>query len=143
MPFTPPARITALPPYLFVEIDRRKRAAIAAGKDVISFGVGDPDLPTHAFIIDRLKAAAETPANHRYPHDLGYPGFRAEVAKFFQRRYGVSLDAEREILTLIGSKEGLGHLALAVLNPGNVSLIPDPGYPVYRSGTLFAGGCRT
>lgn len=140
MPFTPPARIAALPPYLFVDIDRRKRAAIAAGKDVISFGVGDPDLPTPAFIVERMKAAIAEPANHRYPHDLGYPGFRAEVAKFFQRRYGVSLDAEREILTLIGSKEGLGHLALAVLNPGDVSLIPDPGYPVYRSATLFAGG---
>lgn len=140
MPFTPPDRLSALPPYLFVEIDRRKRAAIAAGKDVISFGVGDPDLPTHAFIVERMKRAIDEPANHRYPHDLGYPGFRAELVKFFARRYGVELDAEKEILTLIGSKEGLGHLALAVLNPGDVALVPDPGYPVYRSGTLFAGG---
>ncbi len=136
----PVARLQALPPYLFVDIDRKRRAALAAGKDVISFGVGDPDLPTHAFIIERLQQAATDPANHRYPHDVGSPAFRRAAAAFFARRYGVSLDAERELLTLIGTKEGLGHLALAVVNPGRVVLTPDPGYPVYRSATLFAGG---
>src|SRR5262245_42517755 len=119
MPFQPAERIRNLPPYLFVEIDRRKRAAIAAGKDVINLGVGDPDQPTHAFIIERMKHAVDVPANHRYPFDAGAPAFRKTVAEFFQRRYGVALDEEREILTLIGSKEGLGHLALAAVNPGD------------------------
>lgn len=140
MPFAAAARVQALPPYLFVDIDRRKRAAIAAGKDVINLGVGDPDQPTHPFIITRLKQAAENPANHRYPHDVGSMEYRKQVAAFFHRRYGVSLDAEREIITLIGSKEGIGHIALAVVNPGDTVLVPDPGYPVYASGTLFAGG---
>lgn len=140
MPFAPADRVQSLPPYLFVDIDRRKRAAIAAGKDVINLGVGDPDKPTHQYIIDRLKSAAENPANHRYPHDVGSMEYRKQIATFFQRRYGVTLDAEREIITLIGSKEGIGHIALAVVNPGDVVLVPDPGYPVYASGTLFAGG---
>lgn len=140
MPFAPAARVQSLPPYLFVDIDRRKRAAIAAGKDVINLGVGDPDKPTHQYIIDRLKSAAENPANHRYPHDVGSMEYRRQIATFFERRYGVTLDAEREIITLIGSKEGIGHIALAVVNPGDVVLVPDPGYPVYASGTLFAGG---
>lgn len=140
MPFQPAQRVTNLPPYLFVDIDRRKRAALAAGKDVINLGVGDPDKPTHDFIIQRLKRAAENPVNHRYPHDVGSLDYRRQVAAFFERRYGVKLDAEREILTLIGSKEGIGHLALAVVNPGDVVLVPDPGYPVYSSGTMFVGG---
>lgn len=140
MGFVPAQRVRSLPPYLFVEIDRRKRAAVAAGKDVINLGVGDPDQPTHAFIIERMRQAIDVPANHRYPFDAGSPAFRSTVAEFFRKRYGVALDADREILTLIGSKEGLGHLALAVVNPGDVVLVPDPGYPVYSSGTLFAGG---
>lgn len=139
MRFEPTDRIKALPPYLFVEIDRKKQALLDAGRDVINFGIGDPEQPTHRFIIDRLKEAAEDPANHRYPLGHGCPGFRRQAAEFFERRYGVTLDADREILTLIGSKEGIGHLPLAVANPGEGVLIPDPAYPPYRAGAVFAG----
>ncbi|MFN0136560.1 MAG: LL-diaminopimelate aminotransferase [Phycisphaerae bacterium] len=140
MPFAPAHRIQQLPPYLFVAIDRKKRELIAAGKDVINFGIGDPDRPTHPFVIDRLKTAVDNPAHHRYPQDTGLPAFRQAVQKFFAKRYGVELDVEKQLLSLIGSKEGLGHLALAVVNPGDTTLVPDPGYPVYHSGTIFAGG---
>lgn len=140
MNFELPERLKALPAYLFVEIDRKKRAAREAGKDVIDFGIGDPDRPTHEFILARMASALRTPANHRYPRGDGAPEFRREVAAFFDRRYQVKLDPDREVLALIGSKEGLGHLPLAVVNPGRTVLIPDPAYPVYRAGTLFAGG---
>lgn len=133
-------RLGELPPYLFVEIDRRKREAIAAGRDVIDFGVGDPDLPTHEFIIDRMTAALRRPGNHRYALGVGSVEFRKTVAEYFHARFGVSLDPQTEIVSLIGSKEGLGHLPTAVVNPGDVVLIPDPGYPVYIGGTIFAGG---
>lgn len=140
MPFRLPDRLKALPPYLFVEIDRRKRALREAGHDVIDLGIGDPDRPTPEFIIERMNTAMRVPGNHRYPRGDGAPEFKRAMAAFFQRRYGVTLDAEREIVALIGTKEGLGHLPLAVVNPGDVALIPDPGYPVYTSATLFAGG---
>lgn len=140
MSFQLPDRLKALPPYLFVAIDRKKRALLEAGKDVISFGVGDPDQPTPSHIVQQLQKSAENPAWHRYPHDLGLPAFRQDVARFFERRYRVKLDPDTEILTLIGTKEGLGHLSLATLNPGAMALIPEPGYPVYRSSVLFAGG---
>ena len=140
MTFEPADRLKALPPYLFVDIDRKRRALIDSGADVISFGVGDPDQPTHPFIIERLRQAAGNPAHHRYPHDQGWPPFRAAAARFMQRRYGVRLDENRQIHALIGTKEGLGHLPLAVVNPGRTVIVPDPGYPVYRSGTIFAGG---
>ncbi len=140
MEFFPAQRLQNLPPYLFAEIDRRKRAAIAAGRDVIDFGVGDPEQPTYAYIRERMRRAIDDPANHRYPLGGGSPAFRRAIAAFFERRYGVSLSPEREILALLGSKEGLGHLTLAVVNPGETVLIPDPGYPVYHSSTLFAGG---
>lgn len=140
MPFEPAERLRALPPYLFVDIDRKRRAAIEAGKDVINFGVGDPDQPTHAFIVERLRQAVQNPVHHRYPHDQGWPPFREQVAAFFEARYGVKLDPGREIHTLIGSKEGIGHLPLAVVDPGRTVIVPDPGYPVYRSSTTFAGG---
>lgn len=133
-------RLKTLPPYLFVEIDRKKRAAIEAGRDVIDFGVGDPDLPTPDFIIKRLQQAAQNPAHHRYPSGVGSLSFRRAVAEFFQKRYGVSLDPSSEINAVIGSKEGIGHLPLAIVNPGDVTLVPDPAYPVYLSGTIFAGG---
>lgn len=133
-------RLKALPAYLFVDIDRKRAAAVAAGKDVIDLGVGDPDQPTHRFIIDRMVAAVRDPANHRYPTERGAPAFRREATAFFRRRYGVELDPETEILALIGTKEGLGHLPLAVVNPGQTVLVPDPGYPVYRAATIFAGG---
>lgn len=140
MPAQAAQRLGELPPYLFVEIDRGKRAALEAGRDVIDFGVGDPERPTYDFIIDRHKRAVEEPVHHRYPPGVGMAAFREAVGRFFHKRYGVDLNAGSEVLALIGSKEGLGHLPLAVLNPGEVALVPDPGYPVYHSATLFAGG---
>lgn len=140
MPFSPSDRLRALPPYLFAEIDRKKRVARAAGRDIIDFGVGDPDQPTHDFIIRRMEHAIRDPKNHVYPLGGGSQNFRAAIADFFLRRYGVTLDPARELLALIGTKEGIGHLPLAVVNPGQVVLVPSPGYPVYRAGTVFAGG---
>jgi len=140
MAFSRATRLDQLPPYLFIEIDRKKRAALAAGRDVIDFGVGDPDRPTPKFIIDRLAEAAYDPANHRYPSDVGVAEFRQTVGTWFAKRFGVTLDPKSEILTVIGTKEGIGHLPLAVVNPGDVALVPQPGYPVYQSSTIFAGG---
>jgi LL-diaminopimelate aminotransferase len=140
MNFKPTERIRALPLYIFVELARRKRALIDAGHDVIELGIGDPERPTHRFIVERLKQAVDDPANHRYTLLHGCPGFRRQAAEFFEQRYGVSLDPEAEMLTLIGSKEGIGHLPLAVVDPGQGVLVPNPGYPAYRATTLFAGG---
>ncbi len=139
MPAWRAQRLDALPPYLFVEIDRRKKAAIAAGKDVINFGIGDPDLPTPGFIVERMAAAIRDAANHQYPAGIGSPDFRRAAADFCRRRFGVALDPEREVIALIGSKEGLGHVPLATVNPGEVVLVPSPGYPVYEAATIFAG----
>lgn len=136
----PTGRLQKLPPYLFAEIDKKKRELIAKGKDVIDLGVGDPDIPTPDFIIHAMQKAVENPRNHRYALDQGMPEFRLAIRDWFERRFHVKLDPDKEILPLIGSKEGIGHLPLAVINPGQVCLIPDPGYPVYRSGTLFAEG---
>lgn len=138
--FEPTERLKKLPPYLFAEIDRKKRELVTKGKDVIDLGVGDPDIPTPDFVVEALQKAAENPRNHRYALDQGMPEFRQAIRDWFQGRFGVRLDPDKEILPLIGSKEGIGHLPLAVLDPGQTCLIPDPGYPVYRSGTLFAGG---
>jgi len=138
--FEPTGRLQKLPPYLFAEIDKKKRELIAKGKDVIDLGVGDPDIPTGDFIVEALNTAAKNPRNHRYALDQGMPEFRHAIRDWFQHRFNVKLDPDKEILPLIGSKEGIGHLPLAVLDPGKVCLIPDPGYPVYRSGTLFAEG---
>jgi len=140
MKFNRAQRLVALPPYLFAEIDRRKKAARAAGEDVIDFGVGDPDQPTPPFIVSALKRAAEDGRNHGYPLGWGMPAFREAAAGWFARRFKVELDPASEVLMLIGSKEGLGHMPLAALDPGDVSLIPSPGYPVYRGATVFAGG---
>ncbi|MEK7866762.1 MAG: LL-diaminopimelate aminotransferase, partial [Planctomycetota bacterium] len=133
-------RLRRLPPYLFAEIDRRKRELIKQGKDLVNLGVGDPDLPAFKVVRDALKAALDEPGVHSYPPDNGLPEFREAVSRWYQRRAGAKVDPEREIRPVIGSKEGIGHLPLAVLNPGDVALIPDPGYPPYRSGTEFAGG---
>jgi LL-diaminopimelate aminotransferase len=140
MAFEPSKRLQALPPYLFIEIDRKRREAIAAGRDVINLGVGDPDKPTPTFICERMKGALDDPRNHRYPFDEGVPEFRQRAAMFMQQRFGVEVDWERELITLIGSKEGLGHLPLAVVNPGDAVLIPQPAYPVYQSASILAGG---
>lgn len=132
-------RLTQLPPYLFVDIDRKKRAAIDAGRDVIDFGVGDPDQPTPDFIVNRMAEAIRTPAHHRYALGIGMVEFRKAVASYFAKRFDVKLDADREVMALLGSKEGLGHLPTAVVNAGEVVLVPDPGYPVYEGGSIFAG----
>jgi LL-diaminopimelate aminotransferase len=140
MAFEKTARLKALPPYLFIEIDKKKRALLAAGKDVINLGVGDPDLPTHKFIIDEMAKAIYDPKNHKYPFDEGVPAFRQAASAFMKKRFGVEVDMDKEVLTTIGSKDGIAHLPLAVVNPGDVVLVPQPGYPVYNSGALFSGG---
>ncbi len=139
-PFVKAERLQKLPPYLFAEIDKKKKAAIAAGKDVINLGVGDPDKPTPRPIIESLQKNVENPAFHQYALDQGAPELRQSIAAFCKRRYGLDLDPNSEILPLIGSKEGIAHFPFAVLNPGDVSLVPDPCYPVYKSSTNFAGG---
>jgi LL-diaminopimelate aminotransferase len=133
-------RVQQLPPYLFARISEMIAAKRAAGVDVISFGIGDPDLPTPGYILDSLKRAADVPANHRYPETEGLPEFRQAVARWYQRRHGVTLDPEREVVSLIGSKEGIGHFPLVLIDPGDVALMTDPGYPVYEIGTMFCGG---
>ncbi len=138
--FTVARRLAELPPYLFVEIDRKKREAAARGVDVINLGIGDPDLPTPAPIIRTLARAAREPLNHRYPESEGLDRFRQAAADWYKRRFGVTVAASNEVLSLIGAKEGIGHLPLALIDPGDVVLIPDPAYPVYRAGTVFAGG---
>jgi LL-diaminopimelate aminotransferase len=134
------SRIQELPPYLFAEIDRKKKAAIARGVDIISLGVGDPDRPTPPHIIKAAQEALTKPANHQYPFGAGLLSFRKAIAGWMKKRFGVALDPAGEIYSLIGSKEGLGHLPLAYLNPGDIALVPDPAYPVYKNATLFAGG---
>ncbi len=133
-------RIKTLPPYLFAAIDKMKQDAIARGVDIINLGVGDPDLPTPTPIIDRLKQAAAEPRNHQYPSYEGMLSFRQAVAGWYKRRFGVTLDPASEVLTLIGSKEGIGHVPMAFIDPGDLVLVPSPGYPVYPVATSFAGG---
>ncbi len=133
-------RLKSLPPYLFVEIDRAKRKAIASGVKVIDFGVGDPDHPTPNFILRAMQKAVKDPSTHHYPLDRGYAPFRQAISHWVKKRFGQSFNPDTEILPLIGSKEGIAHLPLAFINPGDVALVPDPCYPPYKSGTSFAGG---
>lgn len=133
-------RIRDLPPYLFAEIDRLKGKVAERGVDIINLGVGDPDLPTPEPIVSRLKEAAADPANHHYPDYAGLARFREAAAGWCRRRFGLRLDPSSEVIALIGSKEGIANMALAFVDPGDVVLVPDPGYPVYRTGALFAGG---
>jgi LL-diaminopimelate aminotransferase len=133
-------RVAQLPPYLFAEIDRAKREARSRGVDLIDLGIGDPDTPTFSHIVRKLQEASENPAFHRYPSYEGLPAFREAVARWYGRRFGVQLDAEQEVVSLIGSKEGIAHISLAFTDPGEINLVPSPGYPVYNIGTLFAGG---
>jgi LL-diaminopimelate aminotransferase len=133
-------RIQSLPPYLFAEIDRLKREVAARGVDLINLGIGDPDTPTPEHIVARLRAAAGNPANHRYPDYEGLLSFRQAAAGWMERRYGVRLDPATEVVSLIGSKEGIANMAVAFVDPGDVVLVPDPGYPVYHIGTSFNGG---
>ncbi len=133
-------RIESLPPYLFAEIDRKVAEAKAAGADIISFGVGDPDAPTPPHIVAALLEAAQDPSTHRYPSYTGMPRFREAIALWYARRFAVELDPDTQIQPLVGSKEGIFHLPVAFIDPGDVALVPDPGYPVYETGTLLAGG---
>ena len=140
MDFVTAERLKKLPPYLFIEMDKKKKAAIEKGVDIISLAIGDPDLATPDFIIEALYKAAKDKVNHQYPLGGGLPKFREAVAKWYDHRFGVKLDPKDEVVALIGSKEGIGHLPIGIINPGDVVLMPSPGYPVYHAGTLFAGG---
>jgi LL-diaminopimelate aminotransferase len=137
--FQPAERLHLIPPYLFKEIDEKKEQVRARGVDIIDLGVGDPDLPTPRFIVEKMMEAVQDPSTHRYPLYSGMNDFREAVARWYKRRFGVELDPETEVLTLIGCKEGIAHLPLGVNNPEDVNLMTTPAYPVYRMGTLFAG----
>ena len=136
----PAARVEHLPPYLFAELDRRIAERRAAGQDVISLGVGDPDSPTPPHVVDAVLEAARDPATHQYPSYYGMPELRRAIAAWHERRFGTALDPDTEVLPLIGSKEGLAHLAVAFVDAGDETLVPDPGYPVYGIATQLAGG---
>jgi LL-diaminopimelate aminotransferase len=133
-------RVQDLPPYLFAGISRKIAEKRAQGVDVISFGIGDPDLPTPPHIIDALVEAARDPANHGYPETEGLPEYRRAAAAWCERRFGLSLDPDKEVLPLIGSKEGIGHIPLCFVDPGDLALTPDPGYPAYPVAVQLAGG---
>ena len=132
-------RLRALPPYLFVEIDNKKREKIAARVDVIDLGVGDPDRPTPGFVIEAMEKAIHNSVHHRYPPSRGTAVFREAAARFMKRRFGFTANLDTNILTCIGTKDGIAHLPLAVVNPGEVVLTGSIAYPVYRSGATFAG----
>ncbi|MBI2357727.1 MAG: LL-diaminopimelate aminotransferase [Deltaproteobacteria bacterium] len=140
MVFKKSRRISELPPYLFVEIDRKKRDALARGVDLIDLGVGDPDIPTPAKVVEKLIEAASKPINHRYPFSAGLMEFRQAVANWYERRFRVRLDPAKEVLSLIGSKEGIANMAVAFVDPGDLVVVPSPCYPVYPVGTSFNGG---
>ncbi len=133
-------RVKDLPPYLFATIDKMKQRAISKGVDLIDLSVGDPDIPTPKHIVEKMKRAVEKPKYHRYPSYEGMLSFRQAVAGWYKKRFKVSLNPETEVLSLIGSKEGIGHIPLAFINPGDVVLVSSPGYPVYPIATFFAGG---
>ncbi|OQA90670.1 MAG: LL-diaminopimelate aminotransferase [Elusimicrobia bacterium ADurb.Bin231] len=133
-------RLKKLPPYLFVEIDRKKKAAIEKGVDIISLGVGDPDMPTPKHIVEAMKQAIKKPAHHQYPFGAGIIEFRKAIANWYKERFNVDINPNNEIYSLIGSKEGIGHIHLAFINPKDIVLVPEPGYPVYNTGTIFSDG---
>jgi LL-diaminopimelate aminotransferase len=136
----PASRVEKIPPYLFARIDKKKEEARKRGIDLVDFSIGDPDLPTPPHIVERLKKAAENPRNHQYPSYEGMPAFRKAAADWCASRFGVKLDPDREVVALIGSKEGIAHMPWVYLDEGDVALIPSPGYPVYKITTLLAGG---
>ena len=133
-------RVKNLPPYLFVQISRAIAEKKAQGIDVISFGIGDPDIPTPNSVIETLKSASDNKINHRYPESEGLPVLRQNISEFYKKRFGVNLDPETQIINLIGAKEGIAHAALCFIDPGDIAISPDPAYPVYEIGTMFAGG---
>jgi len=134
------SRMSNLPPYLFARIDEMKAEQLKKGVDIIDLGVGDPDLATPPHIVTSLCEAAKNPENHHYPSYVGMPAYRSAVADWYKQRFGVTLDAGKEVVALMGSKDGIAHIAEAFVNPGDYVLAPSPGYPVYRTGTLFAEG---
>jgi LL-diaminopimelate aminotransferase len=136
----PARRIETLPPYMFAELDRKIEARRAQGADVISLGVGDPDQPTPRHVVEALQEAAEDPATHQYPSYWGLPALRKAIAGWYGTRFEVQLEPDTEVLPLVGSKEGIAHLAWAFVDPGDEALVPDPGYPVYAAATTLAGG---
>ncbi len=133
-------RIEHLPPYLFARIDEMKAKKRAEGVDVIDLGVGDPDLATPPHIVDALIEAAKNPDNHHYPSYLGMAAYRQAVAGWYKRRFGVDLDPDSQVISLMGSKDGVAHIPEALVGPGDYVLVPSPGYPVYSTGALFAEG---
>ena len=140
VPITYAERIRTLPPYLFAAIDEMKQQAVARGVDIINLGIGDPDLPTPDPILERMQKAVTDPQHHQYPSSSGMLSFRTAVAGWYKRRFNVTLDPKSEVVTLIGSKEGIGHVPMAFIDPGDVVLVPSPGYPVYPVSASFAGG---
>src|ERR671932_450655 len=136
----PRERLERIPPYLFAELERKVAAKRAAGVDVISLGIGDPDHPTYPPIVDAARRAVADPSTHQYPSNRGRGEFREAVAAFYARRFGVELDPETEVIPAIGAKEAIFNLNLAFLDPGDVALAADPGYPVYTGGPILAGG---
>ena len=140
VPITYAERIRTLPPYLFAAIDEMKQQAIARGVDIINLGIGDPDLPTPDPILERMQQAVTDPQHHQYPSSSGMLSFRTAVAGWYRRRFNVTPDPKSEVVTLIGSKEGIGHVPMAFIDPGDVVLVPSPGYPVYPVSASFAGG---
>ncbi|MCD6384864.1 LL-diaminopimelate aminotransferase [Candidatus Sumerlaeota bacterium] len=133
-------RLSAVPEYLFTSLAEKRRVLESAGKKIIDLSIGDPDLPTPQIIINRLKEAVDNPEHHRYPQGKGSEEFRSATARFYRRRFGVELDPETEVMAVVGTKEGLAHLPLALINPGEYALVPDPAYPVYRTAVCLAGG---
>jgi LL-diaminopimelate aminotransferase len=132
-------RMDQLPPYLFAEIEKKIAEKRKAGVDVISLGMGDPDLPTPAYIVEEMKRQLDDPRNHRYPTNAGVHEYGEAAAAFYQRRFGVQIDPETEFFPLLGGKEGLAHICWSTLDAGDISLVPDPGYPVYAGSSMLAG----
>ncbi len=133
-------RIKQIPPYIFAEIDKKKAEAKSRGLDIVDLGIGDPDLPTPEFIIQAMEKEIRDPRNHDYPPYEGIPEYRQAVAEWYKTRFNVDLDPDKEVISLIGSKEGIAHAFLTYLDPGDIAILPDPGYPVYQVATLIAGG---
>jgi LL-diaminopimelate aminotransferase len=133
-------RLKSIPPYVFAEIDKKRQVVAARGVDVINLGIGDPDQPTPPHIVDAMKKAVEQPANHKYPPFGGLPEYKQAAAEWMEQRFGAQFDPANEVTSLIGSKEGIHNIIMAYVDPGDVALIPDPAYPVYRTSTILAGG---
>ncbi len=140
MIFKESERLKSIPPYLFAEIDEIIKKKKEKGFDVISLGIGDPDVKTPDIVVEELKRQADNPENHRYPSSYGLKALKVAAANFYKRRFNIEIDPESEVISLWGSKEGIANIAYTFINPGDIVLAPDPSYPVYKTGTMFAGG---